>query len=146
MSAPFAGARPHDVFPEARKAADRALALDSTAADAHMARAVIAMFYEWDLVRAGLEFERSIALNPSDGESLIDALDQPLSKLAHLTFLFEIATKTYQRKLTRVFNFIYISRQHHRGIAKACGRPRKAEPMADASINLVRRYPIAAVM
>ena len=69
MSAPFAGARPHDVFPEARKAADRALALDSTAADAHMARAVIAMFYEWDLATANREFERSIALNPSDAEA-----------------------------------------------------------------------------
>jgi hypothetical protein len=69
MSAPFAGARPHDVLPDARHAADRALALDSTAADAHMARAVIAMFYDWDLATAGREFERSIALNPNDAET-----------------------------------------------------------------------------
>jgi tetratricopeptide (TPR) repeat protein len=69
MSAPFAGRRPHEVFPLARAAAERALSLDSTAADAHMARAVIAMFYDWDWKTAAAEFERSIALNPSDAEA-----------------------------------------------------------------------------
>lgn len=69
MSAPFAGGEPHEVFPKALRATERALALDSTAADAHTARAVIAMFYEWDLPLAGREFERSIALNPSDAEA-----------------------------------------------------------------------------
>jgi len=69
MSAPFAGGAPHEVFPQARKAADRALALDSSAADAHMARAVIALFYEWNLPLAEQEFTRSIALNPNDAEA-----------------------------------------------------------------------------
>jgi serine/threonine-protein kinase len=69
MSAPFAGGEPRVVFPRALEAADRALALDSTAANAHTARAVIAMFYEWDLKLARREFDRSLALNPSDGEA-----------------------------------------------------------------------------
>ncbi|HKP28241.1 MAG TPA: protein kinase, partial [Gemmatimonadales bacterium] len=69
MSAPFAGGKPREVFPRALQAAERALALDSTAADAHTARAVIAMFYEWDLPLAGREFARSVALNPSDAET-----------------------------------------------------------------------------
>ena len=69
MSAPFAGAEPRTVFPKARLAADRALVLDSTAANAHTARAVIAMFYEWDLPLARREFEQSLALNPSDAEA-----------------------------------------------------------------------------
>ena len=69
ISASFAGARPHDVFPQARAAAERSLALDSTAADAHLARALIAMFYDWNWGLAEAEFQRSIALNPSDAET-----------------------------------------------------------------------------
>jgi len=69
MSAPFAGGKPQDVFPQARLAAERSLALDSTTAEAHTARAVIAFFYEWDLPKAEAEFERSIALNPNDAEA-----------------------------------------------------------------------------
>jgi serine/threonine-protein kinase len=69
MSAPFAGGKPQDVFPRARLAAERSLALDSTTAEAHTARAVIAFFYEWDLPKAEAEFERSIALNPNDAEA-----------------------------------------------------------------------------
>jgi serine/threonine-protein kinase len=69
MSAPFAGAKPQDVFPQARRAAERALALDSTTAEAHTALAVIAFFYEWDLPKAEAEFKRSIALNPNDAEA-----------------------------------------------------------------------------
>jgi serine/threonine-protein kinase len=69
MSGPFAGGNPHEVFPQARRAAERALALDSTTAEAHTARAVIAFFYEWDLQKTEAEFRRSIALNPSEAES-----------------------------------------------------------------------------
>ena len=69
MSAPTSGIRTQEVFPQAREAADRALALDSTAADAHTARGVIAMFYDWDWQVAATEFQRSIALNPSDAEA-----------------------------------------------------------------------------
>jgi serine/threonine-protein kinase len=69
MSGPFAGENPQEVFPQARQAAERALALDSTTAEAHTARAVIAFFFEWDLPKAEAEFERSIALNPNDAEA-----------------------------------------------------------------------------
>ena len=69
LSAPFAGARPHDVFPQARAAVQRSLVLDSTAADAHMARAHVAMFYDWDWKLAEAEFQQSIALNPNDAET-----------------------------------------------------------------------------
>ena len=69
MSAPFAGAKPQTVFPQAGQAAERALALDSTTAEAYTARAVIAFFYEWDLPKAEAAFKRSIALNPNDAEA-----------------------------------------------------------------------------
>jgi tetratricopeptide (TPR) repeat protein len=58
-------ARPHDVMPKARAAAERALALDPKLAEAHCARGVILLFYGWDLPGAKRAFERSIALRPT---------------------------------------------------------------------------------
>jgi tetratricopeptide (TPR) repeat protein len=48
----------------ARDYADRSLALDDNLADAHWARAHVALALEFDWDRAGLEFERAIELEP----------------------------------------------------------------------------------
>jgi eukaryotic-like serine/threonine-protein kinase len=60
---------PSDAGPKARDAANRALAIDDADADAHVSRAIIAQWYEWDWVAAEREFKRAIELNPSDSEA-----------------------------------------------------------------------------
>jgi tetratricopeptide (TPR) repeat protein len=55
---------PADVRDRAIAAADKALNLDPNLADAHKARAVIAIDGEWDLAKAQQYFERALELRP----------------------------------------------------------------------------------
>ena len=53
-----------DVYAKAKAAALRALALDSTRAEALTSLAFIALFYDWDWQTAGRELDRALALDP----------------------------------------------------------------------------------
>ncbi len=57
--------RPHDYLPLARDATLRAVALDSTNAEARTARAAVAHYVEHDWSLAAREYERAIALDPT---------------------------------------------------------------------------------
>jgi TolB-like protein/DNA-binding winged helix-turn-helix (wHTH) protein len=57
--------RPRDSFPQARAAAEKALALDDLLAEAHTSLAMVRESYEWDWVGAEQEFKRAIELNPN---------------------------------------------------------------------------------
>jgi TolB-like protein/DNA-binding winged helix-turn-helix (wHTH) protein len=57
--------RPRDSFPQARAAAEKALALDDSLAEAHTSLAMVRESYEWDWVGAEQEFKRAIELNPN---------------------------------------------------------------------------------
>lgn len=56
---------PRDSFPKARVAAEKAIALDDSLAEAHVSLAMVRVSYDWDWVGAEEEFRRAIALNPS---------------------------------------------------------------------------------
>ena len=60
---------PHTVMPEAKGSALRALALDETAADAHLALAYVLHYYEWDWAGAEREYGRALELNPGDAQA-----------------------------------------------------------------------------
>ncbi len=49
----------------ARQAANTAIALDPSVAEAHAARALVAFYYEWDWKTAETEFETALRLNPN---------------------------------------------------------------------------------
>jgi serine/threonine-protein kinase len=68
LAAPFESRPPHEVFPLAKKAATRALSLDSTLAEAHTSLGMVSMFYDWDWATAGLHLRRGVELNPSSAE------------------------------------------------------------------------------
>ncbi len=61
----FAMRPSRETMPRAREAADRALALDPSLPDAHLARALVAMFYEWEYTAARRGLDRAIDLSPS---------------------------------------------------------------------------------
>ena len=56
---------PKEAFPKAREAAQKAVELDDSLAEAHTSLATVEL-YEWDWSGAEREFRRAIDLNPSD--------------------------------------------------------------------------------
>ena len=56
---------PRDSFPKARAAAEKAIALDDTLAEAHASLAMVREAYDWDWIGAEQEFKRAIELNPN---------------------------------------------------------------------------------
>jgi serine/threonine protein kinase/Flp pilus assembly protein TadD len=56
---------PKEAFPQAKAAAQKALAIDPSLADAHGALATIFAAYDWNWVEAEREFKRAIELNPN---------------------------------------------------------------------------------
>lgn len=56
---------PREAVPRATTAANKALALDDSLAQAHASLAAIEWTYGWDLPAAGKQFERALSLDPS---------------------------------------------------------------------------------
>jgi serine/threonine protein kinase/tetratricopeptide (TPR) repeat protein len=56
---------PKDAFPQAKAAAQKALEIDPSLADAHAALATTFAAYDWNWVEAEREFKRAIELNPN---------------------------------------------------------------------------------
>jgi TolB-like protein/Flp pilus assembly protein TadD len=54
-----------EAYPKAKAAAQRALAIDNTLADAHLANAEVLNEYDWDWAGAEKEYVRGLELNPS---------------------------------------------------------------------------------
>jgi Tfp pilus assembly protein PilF len=60
---------PRDAMPRVRAAAQRALALDDSLAQAHTSLALVLCWYDWDFRGGEREFRRAIGLNPNDSEA-----------------------------------------------------------------------------
>jgi TolB-like protein/Tfp pilus assembly protein PilF/tRNA A-37 threonylcarbamoyl transferase component Bud32 len=56
---------PEDAFPQARAAAQRALEIDDSLAEAHTSLGMIKVVYEWDWAGSEADFKRAIELNPN---------------------------------------------------------------------------------
>jgi tetratricopeptide (TPR) repeat protein len=56
---------PKEAFPQAKAAAQKALEIDPSLADAHAALATIFAAYDWNWIEAEREFKRAIELNPN---------------------------------------------------------------------------------
>jgi TolB-like protein/Flp pilus assembly protein TadD len=62
-------APPREVMPKAKAAAMKALALDDTLPDAHIALGSVHLFFDWDWSGAEAELKRAIELNPSSAQA-----------------------------------------------------------------------------
>ncbi len=60
---------PNDAIPRARAAAEKALALDESLAEAHTSLGIIKLVYDWDWGGAEREFDRAIALRPGSSNA-----------------------------------------------------------------------------
>ena len=61
----FTLAAPNDAFPKAKVAAEKALTIDNTLAEAYTALGQYEAYYEWDWNGAEDKFQKGIALNPN---------------------------------------------------------------------------------
>ena len=61
----YGAGTPQDCYPKAKAAAEKALELDDSSAEAHTSRAQIHCYYDLDLAQAVREFQRAIELNPN---------------------------------------------------------------------------------
>ena len=66
---------PEQAFPTARKAALRAIEVDESLADAHLALANVTFLYDWDFPSAEREFRRALELNPNSLNARADYAD-----------------------------------------------------------------------
>jgi DNA-binding winged helix-turn-helix (wHTH) protein/TolB-like protein/Flp pilus assembly protein TadD len=69
-SSGYSELRPQEAMQKARAAAERALALDDTLAEAHTSLGYVKLIFAWDWQGAEQEFRRALELNPSDTTAL----------------------------------------------------------------------------
>jgi serine/threonine protein kinase/Tfp pilus assembly protein PilF len=60
---------PNEAMPLARAAAERAVQLDDTLPEPHIALAVVRTWYDWDFAAGERELRRAISLNPNSAEA-----------------------------------------------------------------------------
>jgi len=65
LGSSIGGLSPKETFPKAKAAALNALERDDTLAEAHAARALVSLRYDWDWPAAESEIKRAIDLNPN---------------------------------------------------------------------------------
>jgi TolB-like protein/DNA-binding winged helix-turn-helix (wHTH) protein/Flp pilus assembly protein TadD len=66
---------PEQAFPPARKAALRAIEIDESLSEAHLALANVKFLYDWDFPSAEQEFRRALELNPNSVNARADYAD-----------------------------------------------------------------------
>lgn len=66
---PTAAISPLVAMPKAKRAAEEAIRLDSSSAEAHAALGLVRQSYDWDWDGAEQEYQRAIAINPSYGSA-----------------------------------------------------------------------------
>jgi serine/threonine protein kinase/Flp pilus assembly protein TadD len=62
----YTDTRPSEAFPKAKEAAEKALRLEPTLAEAHASMAYVLNYYDWDRSGAEKEFKRALELDPND--------------------------------------------------------------------------------
>ncbi|HVT92654.1 MAG TPA: tetratricopeptide repeat protein [Bryobacteraceae bacterium] len=65
----YGAAAPTDTMPKARAAAEKAISLNDSLAEAHTSLGYVRALYEWDWPSAQKEFQRAIELNPNSADA-----------------------------------------------------------------------------
>ena len=111
-----------DAMPKAKAAAEKALELDETLAEAHASLAYVTWVYDWDQAAAEREFKRAIELNPNYATARHWYAISYLSALGrHREALAEIKRAQELDPLSLIINsavawVFYFAREHDRAI------------------------------
>ena len=110
-----------EAFPKAREAAEKALKLDESLAEAHTALATVHFSYDWDFATAAREFRRAIEINPgySDGHQMngyylatMGRFDDALAEMSHALELDPVSLE----KTTGIGEILYLQRRYDEAI------------------------------
>ena len=87
------GMSPAEALRRAHQAAERAITLDSTSSEAHVARGVLSFRYDWDWSRAVSELERALKLNPTSVSAYLEyaRMERSLRRFDHARLLLDSA-------------------------------------------------------
>lgn len=117
---------PHEAYPKARAAAEKALEIDGDLPEAYNSLGVVKLFYEWDWPGAELAFQKAIQLNPSYPDAhqrygmLLTAMGDPVAAEAQFDLACELDPLSLITLTLSGYPFYY-SRQYQ----KAAERFRK---------------------
>ncbi len=124
-------------FRQARAAAERALALDASLADAHAALGSIQMWWDWDWAGADASFQRAVHLAPRNAKVLVGAgrmartlgrLDEGLAHGRRATELDPLSVAAHQALGITALN---------------AGRLEEAEAVSKKAVKLAPDHPVA---
>jgi len=126
----FDALAPKEAFPQAREAAQKALQLDASLAEAHTALATVNFAYDWDFSAAAREYQRAIEINPgySDAHQVnsyyLAAIGRFNDALAEMKRALELDPVSLE-KTTGIGEILYQQRHYD----EAIGQYRKALEM-----------------
>jgi serine/threonine-protein kinase len=113
---------PNEVMPKAKQAAENALQIDASLAEAHISLAYVTEAYDWDWPRAEREYKHAIRLNPNYatahhwyGEylALVGRFDEAVAELQKAKQIDESLSLIIN---TAVGLVLYLARQYDRAI------------------------------
>lgn len=115
---------PKQVMPQAREHAVRAIELDDTLADAHLALADVMLRYDWDWAGAEREIRRAIELNPNSADAhamygnYFAAAGEFPKAIAESTLAHELDPLSLGTYSGLIWNLV-IAREYDRAIAES---------------------------
>jgi TolB-like protein len=124
-------------YPLAKAAADKAIELDDTLAEAHLSVAMYKLYYEYDWNGAELAFARSLELNPSLSDAWYHLAWQ-LELFGRHKEAIAAGIKTIELSPLSPFYMAWLGDQY-----RAAGDYEKAIDMAESVLRLYPEYPVA---
>ena len=132
---------PRVAMPQAKQYAQKALELDPSLSDAHLALGVVHFFGDWDWANADSEFRRALELNPSDSEahrtysSFLVAMGRQDQAMAHARHAQELDPLYIATQITAGWVF-YFSRQYDRAIEQ-CRKALELDPNSAGAYDCI---------
>lgn len=132
MCARYGMRPPKECYPQAKDAAERAVSLDGSLAEAHVAVALVKFYWDWDWSQAEREFVRAIELGPALAEAHHGYAHFLSAMGRHDEAITEVKRAQELEPLSAAINsdagwFYYRARRYEEAIAE-CRRVLEIEP------------------
>jgi len=124
-------------YPHAKAAADKAIELDDTLAEAHLSVAMYKLYYEYDWIGAESAFMRALELNPSLADAWYHWAWQ-LELFGRDDEAIAAGVKTIELSPLSPFYVSWLGEQY-----RDAGDYEKATEMAESVLRLYPEYPVA---
>ena len=127
-------------FNRAREAAERALALDPSLADAHAALGDIKYYYDWDWAGAEASYRRALALEPANAEVLQEA-GSLAATLSHFEEALTLSRRAVELDPVRASAYRNLA-----AVAGGAGRLDESEAAVQKGLELDPQFPFLGTL